>query len=307
LVLLEAYARKKALGVLREDDPSREDIWARMEQAGVQPTIKLLNASLMSVARDGEVDLLEEALKQHGLEPSPITVTIVVQAYVSAKSPDKAELAFREMVAGGAKPSVFSYTALVEGMVEAERFHDALRLVHEMRELQLRPNDVTLHVLLREFKTAGFPHVAMLDLIDSLIGDGLSPSQAVLTVAMASCIEADDAPRALRLFNWSASMRAPSEGLLNMAAVAHATLSNVQAAVAAIDSLQEQELRISPLAASAVCQSLHHVAGVLRAASFSLRMLDADIACRSNNEIALGLLTGGHFTELESLLDKAAR
>lgn len=169
------------------------------------PNAEAYTTAVDGLAKSGEMTKALEILKKmklRGVEPNEFTYTCLVGALAKNKKVDQAKKMLAYMKSLGLRPRVVTYNAFISGLVHHDSaFHDqfydryvdeAIVLLKDMMREGVRPNTVTISVLVGAFGKCPHPRVAeALSLVEKLEQDGIiSTSNIRISTALVQVLGA---------------------------------------------------------------------------------------------------------------------
>ena len=152
---------------------------------GSHPNAEAYTSAVDGFAKNDEMAkaaTLLKTMKLRGVEPNEFTYTCLIGALAKSKRVDQATKMFRYMKSVGLQPRVVTYNAFISGLVHRDMVMDghaydryvdeAVALLKDMMLEGIRPNPVTISVLVGAFAKCDHPRVLeALALVDKLERD----------------------------------------------------------------------------------------------------------------------------------------
>ncbi|KAM3373769.1 pentatricopeptide repeat-containing protein [Capsicum galapagoense] len=123
----------------------------KMVNEGIEPTGHTFNLLIWGFFLSSKVDTairFFEDMKSRGIMPDVVTYNTMINGYNRVKKIEEAEKYFVEIKARNLEPNVISYTTMIKGYSLVGRIDDALRLFEEMKSFGIKPNAITYSTLL---------------------------------------------------------------------------------------------------------------------------------------------------------------
>ncbi|KAL1309799.1 hypothetical protein AAHE18_17G204600 [Arachis hypogaea] len=179
--------------------------FTRIESFGIQSSTKVLNATLNALVQCKRYDLahfvFKNCMAKFWVVPNVVSCNILLKALCKGNNVDASVRILDEMPAIGVVPNVVSYTTvlggyalrgdmrgwisdattytvLVSGFCRQGMFVDAIKVMDEMEENGLEPNEVTYSVMIEAYckgKKSGEAH----NVLDDMLGKNHVPSSAL--------------------------------------------------------------------------------------------------------------------------------
>jgi pentatricopeptide repeat protein len=175
------------------------------------PNVEAYTELLDSYAKNGQLDqalYILQLMRKRGVEPNEITYTCLVGGLGRHKKVDQARKILEFMTANGFRPKAVTYNALISGLVGMSEkgqqpqeemsldsgmdanVDEGIKLLRDMMQLGVRPNAVTLSVLVYAMGKCSPPRVKEAKaLIDKLERGNFVPSgnAKVITALVHTC------------------------------------------------------------------------------------------------------------------------
>ncbi|XP_031479567.1 pentatricopeptide repeat-containing protein At5g66631 [Nymphaea colorata] len=150
----------KVLRGLRKADTAWEFFCWVSQQPGFTHDIYTVSRMIVMLARQGNFDLVDrliEKVKSEGIQLSPSTVRLLIEAYGRSKNADAALKVFRKLMSSlfGFKPSLLLYSSLVRALTKGGRATAAVDLLEEMMLMGINPDIQTYSGLMQHFAREG--------------------------------------------------------------------------------------------------------------------------------------------------------
>ncbi|KAK0573187.1 hypothetical protein LWI29_004132 [Acer saccharum] len=138
----------------------------------ITPSIVTFNSLIYGLCKNGMVAearrWLLENIMLHGLEPSTVTYTILMNAYCEEGNMHCLFKLLEEMRAKAIGPSHITYTVVIKGLCKQWKLQEAIRLLEDMYAEGLTPDQITYNTIIqcfckaKDIKTAFQLHEEML-------------------------------------------------------------------------------------------------------------------------------------------------
>ena len=129
---------------------------------GRHPNVEAYTELLDGYSKAGELDMavqVMKTMKDRGIEPNEVTYTCLIAAFARHKKVDQAKKMLHYMESTGLKPSAVTFNAFISALVSNpeqddaavltdEQVSEALNAFYKMMKSGIRPNDVTISVLI---------------------------------------------------------------------------------------------------------------------------------------------------------------
>jgi len=153
----------------------------KWRQNGQHPNVEAYTELLDGYAKAGMLDralLTMQLMRQRGVEPSIVTYTCMIGALARAQKVDEAKKMLQYMSSNGVRPTLITYNAFISGLVASDgsitnnnndddasaKFdglvNEALRLIGQMLKSKIKPNSVTVSVVVDALGKCSQPRLA---------------------------------------------------------------------------------------------------------------------------------------------------
>mmetsp|Transcript_17588 Transcript_17588/g.33154 ORF Transcript_17588/g.33154 Transcript_17588/m.33154 type:complete len:716 (-) Transcript_17588:90-2237(-) len=183
------------------------DLYDEMQESNIECNAITYNTILNAYARCGAMHrvpkLLEDMKKtQPPVEPDIVTWSTIVKGYCMAGDVDKSLEILQEMQKDGKfAPDEVMFNSLLDGCARHHRLEDALRLLDEMRKVNVPPSNYTLSIVVKLLSRARRLGQAF-DMVDSVSTEfGFKPNVQVWTCLIQACFFNRQIPKALTVYD----------------------------------------------------------------------------------------------------------
>lgn len=130
---------------------------------------------------------LVEEMKAASLKPTEMTFGIMIDVCVKNKDVEGASQAFEEVARSGLEPNVVHYTTFIQGLVLAQLYDEAERLLDEMVLRGHSTPDVVMYAtLMKAFSDQGAINPAI-RLLKRMLKQGIEPDIMMFNTALNAC------------------------------------------------------------------------------------------------------------------------
>lgn len=189
------------VGAERLDDARR--VLEDMESAGGIVDVITYNTLAKGYTKAGKLDecfQLFEKMKRKNIEPSQVTYGILLDGCINENQVDKAAEIFEVMKRDGCQMNTVLYTTLIKGFARAGQVEQAMKVYEQMRtERAVPPDLITFSVLIKANCDAG-KTLSALRLLGEMRELGLRPDEVVFNNLLGGCIKESNPQMAKSLY-----------------------------------------------------------------------------------------------------------
>merc|ERR1719261_983733 len=191
-------------GFAQARQPARvQEVFDEMKEMGIACNTVSYNTMLDANARTGKMDRADELFREMqstGVSPDVITYSTLVKGYCQSGDIDKGYQVLNEMVANGVhEPDEILYNSLLDGCAKQHRVDDALKLVEDMHNHNVRPSNFTLSILVKLLGRSRRLNQAFSMVEETCKRFDLQANIHVYTCLLYACFQNRQMPRALQL------------------------------------------------------------------------------------------------------------
>lgn len=185
----------------------------KQKQQPQHPNVEAYTELLDGYAKVGQLDkalAVLQTMQQRGVEPNEVTYTCLMGGLGQNQKLDLAQKTFAYMESTGLRPTAKMYNALISGLVSETvpveldvRVDEGMKVLRDMIHAGVRPNCVSVSVLVDAFGRCRIPRVTEASLlVDKLERQKVIPSgnAKVVTALVRTCGKAGDIQGVLQAF-----------------------------------------------------------------------------------------------------------
>mmetsp|Transcript_17585 Transcript_17585/g.33145 ORF Transcript_17585/g.33145 Transcript_17585/m.33145 type:complete len:716 (-) Transcript_17585:90-2237(-) len=183
------------------------ELYDEMQESNIECNTITYNTILNAYARCGAMHrvpkLMEDMRRtQPPVEPDIVTWSTIVKGYCMSGDMDKGFRILQEMQSDGHfAPDEVMFNSLLDGCARHHRLEDALRLLDEMRKVNVPPSNYTLSIVVKLLSRARRLGQAF-DMVDSVSTEfGFKPNVQVWTCLIQACFFNRQIPKALTVYD----------------------------------------------------------------------------------------------------------
>ncbi|KAK4408694.1 Pentatricopeptide repeat-containing protein, mitochondrial [Sesamum angolense] len=194
------------LGVMIKKGISLGEKWSRI---GVLTSPHTCNTFLDFLGKEAklvEVNAMFGYMLKHGLVPSVVTYTILVDGLCRAGEMNSSLKMLELMKQAGCPPNVYTYTIVIKSLCQSGRLEDAEKLLIEMQKAAVSPNVIIYAILIKSYVAAGRLNCAF-DIVSAMFQDGCRPNSQIYSELLAGILESE-MDGSTRAGNYSAALNA---------------------------------------------------------------------------------------------------
>eukprot|EP00401_Gymnodinium_catenatum_P063121 CAMPEP_0117541734 /NCGR_PEP_ID=MMETSP0784-20121206/44170_1 /TAXON_ID=39447 /ORGANISM="" /LENGTH=628 /DNA_ID=CAMNT_0005338435 /DNA_START=64 /DNA_END=1951 /DNA_ORIENTATION=- len=204
---LDSIARNRALSMcVSGKAPELAEVLADVEVSGVALDIIGYNTLMKCFAQAKQPDRcfhLYDDLRLLGLEPSDVTLGILLDACVDAGDHDQARQVFNDMRGSGFKLNAVHFTTFMKGLVSAGQLTEAMDVFEAMLASdETKPDLVTYSTLVKAHADHGNVTDAI-HVLERMMKQGIAPDAVIFNIVLTGCcVKPMEAKQIFHVFQW---------------------------------------------------------------------------------------------------------